>query len=287
MSREAFRTLLRLHGKVRFKMPRASEPVALQRMYARRLKSRVLEDAIALVRELLVPKLEAIAERASRVATSDDLTVMRSDADDVGDIIDEISDRYFSKWTRREFGKVVRTVGQDTARFQAKNLNKQLGAALKDGGAVDVVGSEPWLNQAIEEFVRENVALIRSVPEVFFTDLEKHIMREVADGARFEQLADIIEERYGVAESRAELIARDQVSKFQGDLNRVRQRDLGIEKFVWRTSNDERVRPEHADRNAEVYAWDKPPEGETPGEPINCRCYAEPDLSELLASADE
>lgn len=279
MSRDAFKALLKFHGKKVGRMPRAAEPVAIQRMYARKLKARVLEDAMALVRELLVPKLEAIAGRASRVATTD----MHQDADDVGDILDEISDRYFAKWTRREFGKVVRIVGQDTARFAAKNLNKQLGAALKDGGTVDVVGSEPWLNQAIEEFVRENVALIRTIPEVFFSDLEKNIMREVADGARFEALADVIEERYGVAESRAELIARDQTSKFQGDLNRVRQADLGIENFIWRTSNDERVRPEHELRDGETYSWADPPDGETPGEPVNCRCWAEPDLAPLLS----
>jgi len=283
MSREAFRALVRLHGKTRFRMPRAPEPVALKRMYATRLKTRVLEDAIALVREKLVPKLEALAERASRVATTD---AMRTDADDVGDIVDEISDQYFEKWTRREFGKVVRTVGQDTAKFQAKSLNKQLGSALADGGTVDVVGSEPWLGPAIEEFTRENVALIRTLPEVFFSDLEKHIMREVADGARFDRLAEIIQERYDVAESRAELIARDQVSKFQGDLNRVRQRDLGIEKFVWRSMGDERVRDEHVDRNGQTYEWDKPPEGETPGEPVACRCYAEPDLTGLLEDTE-
>lgn len=263
-------------------MPRAPEPIALQRMYARRIKSRVLEDAIELVREILVPNLEAVAEKASRVATSDAVTFVRDANDEIGDLIDEISDRFFAKWTRREFGKVVRTVGQDTAKFHARSLNKQLSAALRDGGAVDVVGNEPWLVRAIEEFTRENVALIRTIPEQFFSDLEKNIAREVADGARFDKLADIIEERYGIAENRAEFIARDQVSKFQGDLNRVRQQDLGIDKFIWRTSNDERVRPEHEVRNGKTYKWSNPPDGETPGEPINCRCYAEPVLDDLL-----
>lgn len=282
MSREAFRALLSVHGKERFRMPRAPEPIALQRMYARRIKSRVLEDAIELVREILVPNLEAVAEKASRVATSDAVEFVRDANDEIGDLIDEISDRFFAKWTRREFGKVVRTVGQDTAKFHARSLNKQLGAALQDGGAVDVVGNEPWLIRAIEEFTRENVALIRTIPEQFFSDLEKNIAREVADGARFDKLAEIIEERYGIAENRAEFIARDQVSKFQGDLNRVRQQDLGIDKFIWRTSNDERVRPEHEARNGKTYKWSDPPDGETPGEPINCRCYAEPVLDDLL-----
>lgn len=283
--KNAFRALLKLHGVKKgkgFKLPRAPEPLALQKMYARRIKSRILSDAMELVRELLVPKLEAIAEKASRIATTDSVDFVKDANEEVGDIIDEVSDQFFSKWTRKEFGKVVRTVAQDSEKFQARALNKQLGAALEGGTAVDVVGKEPWLAGAIEEFTRENVALIRTIPEQFFSDLEKHIAREVADGARFEELAAIIEERYGVSEERAEFIARDQVAKFQGDLNRVRQTDLGIEKFTWRTVRDERVRSEHVERDGEVYLWTEPPDGETPGEPINCRCAAEPYLDELL-----
>jgi SPP1 gp7 family putative phage head morphogenesis protein len=172
----------------------------------------------------------------------------------------------------------VQPVAEELARFHAAQLNAQLRAAV----GVDVVGSEPWLGPAIDEFTAENVALIKSIPTRFFDDLETHLKRELADGARWEQLTALVEERYGVAKSRAELIARDQAGKFFGDLNRVRQTDLGIERFVWRTMRDNRVREEHEERDGETYFWKDPPDGETPGEPVLCRCYAEPDLSGLL-----
>jgi len=258
--------------KLAKRLPRAAEPVAIQRKYFKRLRERVLADALKMVRERLVPKLEQFAAEASRIAITDA-------KDELGDVIDEISGDYFDKWTRREFGKVVRSVGDDVAKFEAAQLNKQLSAALGEQLAVDIVGHEPWLQKAVDEFTRENVALIRTIPEQFFSDLEKHLSREIADGTRWEELAQVIEDRYGVAESRADLIARDQVGKFNGDLARVRQQDLGIDKFVWRTMGDERVREDHQERNGKTYEWADPPDGETPGEPIMCRCWAEPVIS--------
>ena len=46
--------------------------------------------------------------------------------------------------------------------------------------------------------------------------------------------------------------------------------------YVWRTMQDEKVRPEHAEREGEVFCWDEEPEGGHPGEDYNCRCWAEP-----------
>lgn len=263
------------------RLPRQAEPLAIRSRYFRRIKARILEDAMRLVREMLVPHLEELASRPSAVGVDKPTTDAISD-DELGDIIDEISDTYFEKWSRREFGKVVRPVADETARFEAGQLNKQLSAAVGERITVNIVGEEPWLQKAVDDFVRENVALLKSIPESFFSELEKSLSQQIADGARWEDLADTIEERYGVSESKAALIARDQVNKFNGDLARVRQTDLGVTGFTWRTMGDERVRSEHENRNGVSYKWEDPPEGETPGEPINCRCYAEPDVLSAL-----
>lgn len=262
------------------RLPRQAEPLAQQRRYAMRLKRRVLEDAMKLVREKLVPHLEELAGLSSKVGQ----TKPSTDASDIDldEIIDEISDTYFEKWTRTEFVKVVRPVAVEVEHFDAVQLNKQLSAALGEALEVNVVGSETWIPDAIADFTRENVALVKTIPEQFFAELEKTLSADIADGARWEDMAADVEDRYGVASSRAELIARDQVGKFNGDLNRVRQTDLGITRFIWRTMGDERVREEHQALNGETFEWDDPPDGETPGEPIQCRCYAEPDVLSAL-----
>jgi hypothetical protein len=219
--------------------------------------------------------LERAAESASRVATTDA-------TDNIGEAIDRAERKFFEEWTRARMARLVRPIGEEIERLHSAGLNRQLRAVV----GVDAVGGEPWLGRAVDEFTAENVALIRSIPTRFFDDLETNLKRELADGARFEELIGIVEERYGVSQSRATLIARDQSGKFYGDLNRVRQTDLGIERFTWRTARDNRVREEHEDRDGEVYTWSAPPEGETPGEPVNCRCYAEPDLKGLLPSGE-
>ena len=280
MNRAQFQNLLRvrvqLHGRVgiRGRLPRQAEPLAQQRRYAKRLKRRVLESAMKLVRELLVPKLEALTEQPAPLAVD-------AKEDDLGEIIDEIAVRYAEQWSRKEFSKVVRPVAVEVDQFQQKQLNKQLSAAVGEAMSLDIVGKESWVPDAVAAFTRENVALIKSIPSEFFADLEKHISRQISAGGRWEDLAATIEERYGVAESRAELIARDQVGKFNGALNQRRQEDLGIDSFIWRTMGDERVREEHQDYNGNTYKWsDAPDDG--PGQAIMCRCWAEPDMSSLL-----
>jgi SPP1 gp7 family putative phage head morphogenesis protein len=129
------------------------------------------------------------------------------------------------------------------------------------------------------------VALIKSIPQQYFGDIEKRITAGVRSGTRWEDLAQELQDRYDVSESRAALIARDQVGKFYGELNEVRQTALGVKSFIWRTANDERVREEHADLEGETFDWDTPPSEGIPGEAVNCRCFAEPVLDDLLSES--
>lgn len=63
---------------------------------------------------------------------------------------------------------------------------------------------------------------------------------------------------------------------FAGLINQLRQEDLGIEQYVWRSQDDAKVRDSHADYDDQMFRWDTPPEGGHPGQAHNCRCFAEP-----------
>ncbi|MFD3188658.1 phage minor head protein [Sedimentitalea sp. HM32M-2] len=63
---------------------------------------------------------------------------------------------------------------------------------------------------------------------------------------------------------------------FAGLINQLRQKDLGIERYIWRSQDDAKVRDSHAEYDDQVFRWDDPPAGGHPGEAHNCRCYAEP-----------
>ena len=75
-------------------------------------------------------------------------------------------------------------------------------------------------------------------------------------------------------ENHAALIARDQISKLNGQLNKARQEAAGIESFVWETRGDSRVRPAHAALQGRTFKWADGANGLIPGQPINCRCWA-------------
>lgn len=63
---------------------------------------------------------------------------------------------------------------------------------------------------------------------------------------------------------------------FAGLVNQLRQQDLGIERYIWRSQDDAKVRDSHAEYDDQVFRWDAPPAGGHPGQAHNCRCFAEP-----------
>jgi len=63
---------------------------------------------------------------------------------------------------------------------------------------------------------------------------------------------------------------------FAGLINQRRQQDLGIERYIWRSQDDAKVRDSHAEYDDRVFRWDEPPAGGHPGQAHNCRCVAEP-----------
>lgn len=182
----------------------------------------------------------------------------------------------------RDLKGLASQVGKQTSDFQKTQLQRQLRAAV----SVEVPIRDAKLGPKLEMFTERNVALIRTIPERYFSEVQGLVLDAVEQGRRWESLADDLEDRFSVSQSRAQLIARDQVGKFYGALAQSRQTDLGISSYIWRTVGDTRVREEHVDREGEEFQWDDPPaEDDTdghPGDPINCRCWAEPNLAAVL-----
>ncbi len=140
---------------------------------------------------------------------------------------------------------------------------------------VNVFRSEPFLKPLAEGWISENTSLIKSLPTRLHPELEGIIRRGVMNGQSVKDLKDQIKARYGVSDYRAKLIAQDQTLKLNADLTRYRLQSVGVEQYIWRSVQDSRVRPEHADRNGESYSWKEGASGEHPGQPVRCRCRAE------------
>lgn len=157
------------------------------------------------------------------------------------------------------------------------------------GLGVDVYRSEPWLATAQKNWVAQNSALIKTVPEQYMAKVETTIRQGVMQGKSVKALAEEIEKVGNVTKKRAMVIARDQTGKANAEMAQARQEDLGIKDYTWVTSHDERVRgnpagrypganPSHYAREGKTFSWKEPPEGGHPGMPIQCRCFARPNF---------
>ena len=113
------------------------------------------------------------------------------------------------------------------------------------------------------------------LPAVYKANLENRLAQLSARGAPFSEarLHMAIRQSQGVARNRARLIGFDQVETRNGELARLRQLAIGVDRFEIVTAGDRRVRPEHAREHGNVYAWDGDPPY-IPGAPIGCRCGA-------------
>lgn len=160
----------------------------------------------------------------------------------------------------------------------AEHVDESLKEALKQSVGVDITGAltSEALAAPMESALVANVELIKSIPTKYLDSVKSRVYESTSEGLRWEDIVEKIQDIGSVTESRAKLIARDQVSKMNGSFNEARQTSLGIDKYIWQTSGDERVRDTHADNDGKVFNWDDPPATGHPGEDINCRCVALP-----------
>ena len=132
----------------------------------------------------------------------------------------------------------------------------------------------------------ENLQLIKGVNSEQISKLETLFLRSSRDGTRAKSLVTDIAAIMKSSTSRAALIAVDQTNKLNGQMDRLKQTNAGVDQYIWRTSRDERVRPLHAQREGIRFSWDKPPSDGHPGQPVRCRCTAEPDIEHFLDPAE-
>ncbi|MCA8339512.1 phage minor head protein [Burkholderia multivorans] len=142
--------------------------------------------------------------------------------------------------------------------------------------------------ETMRALMAEQVTLIKSIPLEAAERVHRLTIEALEDSTRAAEISKEIQRSGEVAKSRADLIARTEVSRAATSLTEARARAVGSTHYRWVTSGDSDVRPGHRALNGKVFAWDDPPEVNEngrimrhhPGQIWNCRCYAEPILPE-------
>ena len=254
-------------GRIRKKIPAQAQPDSIRLSYYRALLA-LMRDLKAIALGNLLPEMPSLL-RAAAAARGDSINSVRFDAGPgrrIQAIIEAAANQWQAKHPDAELADLATRYGNATSRHNRHELGKQMKAAV----GVDAFAREPNLAPRIELFAAENVSLITSMATNTFSDVEKYAVAALRDGDRAESLAGDLEERFGVSESKAKLIAKDQIGKLNGELNQVRQEALGVTGYTWRTMGDNRVREEHMALEGQHFDWDDPPSEGIPGYAINC-----------------
>ena len=171
-------------------------------------------------------------------------------------------------------------VGFEIAKFNKNQFEKTTNSIF----GFDIFVDEPWLGDQLKLFATQNASLIKSIPEQELDRVAGDIERGLQQGSRFEDISREIQKSFGITHRRAKLIARDQVTKLNASLTKLRQQEVGVEEYIWQTSGDERVRATHRANDGKKFRWDDPPtKTGHPGHDVNCRCVARPVLDKLLS----
>ena len=193
--------------------------------------------------------------------------------------------RLSNRWQKR-----ISETAPKLATYFATAVNRRSEASLRQtlrtgGFSVKFQPGQAATTDVVQSIIQENVALIRSIPEQYFTQIEGMVMRSVSTGRDLETLTKDLQRQFGVTRRRATLIARDQNNKATAAIHRVRQLELGIEEAIWMHSGGgKEPRPSHVKAGKKQVrfslktGWFDPDERQwiLPGQLINCRCVARP-----------
>jgi SPP1 gp7 family putative phage head morphogenesis protein len=225
-------------------------------------------------------QLRAVATQVGRLVDG-----MLGEENAIGNMVSLrlLLDRYaetITPWARSVVERMTAEVGRhDAAAWekQGKLMGRALGREIRTAPT----------GEALREYLNEQVGLITSLPRGAAERVHQLTLKGITEGTRADEIVREIRRTGEVTRSRANTIARTEVSRTASALTMVRAKYVGSEYFVWRTALDSDVRPLHKKLEGRAFRWDDPPvsgengERSLPGAIYNCRCYPEPVLRDV------
>lgn len=220
----------------------------------------------------------------------------------VAELIGQLRLQYAREFAGKE-GGVTFFLDRLSAEMQEENLRKWKAnmrsnvakSKMSKEAKAWAIAQEPGIPQVvIDQWTTRQLGLIKklgtsrvpSIPNEHFERLSRLVNSAVSRGIRVEELRKELSALNGVTKRRSEVLARDQTVKYNGKMTEIRHKSIGITAYFWRTAGDGRVREEHEAREGERFLYAKPPPDGHPGQPVQCRCWADPDLDSALKTIE-
>jgi SPP1 gp7 family putative phage head morphogenesis protein len=193
-------------------------------------------------------------------------------------------------WIAVAYRAAAQMVG-DLERINAKTWRKAAAQAFNSRAIYEELSHNLNSNPFFRSQIEKNAAIIKSLPDLVSRQVTKSVSLRAIKGERAESLESSIQALApDLSANHVRLIARTETAKTQAAITETRAVGLNRTFYIWRTSQDQRVRSSHAHMEGVVCEFTSPPSPEqlngdpsvgyyNPGNIYNCRCYAEPVLS--------
>lgn len=175
----------------------------------------------------------------------------------------------------------IRTTAQQFVRsidtFSYNNVALQIKIA-----GLNPIRNDPNLTRIFNAKVAENVELIKYMRDRYADSITGVVSRAISNGDGTSAITKAIVKQTGMSVRHAALVANDQTGSTIAKFNQARHQAAGAKYYVWQSMEDNRVRPKHQLLDGTRQKYGDPnggDDGQTPGEPINCRCVADPVFS--------
>jgi len=171
-------------------------------------------------------------------------------------------------------------------------LNKQFHTTTKSltGQDLEVPLAKRFEEDLKKAYVQNLDLYINKWQDEQILKLREKVFKNVQSGFRAEKLATDIQYEKNVSFNKAKFLAKQETSLMVSKYRQLRYEEVGVRKYIWSTSHDDRVRKRHRELDRKIFRFDQPPVTDlhtmarnNPGEDYGCRCVAIPVLSNFEA----
>lgn len=188
------------------------------------------------------------------------------------------------RWNKR-FSDRSEEIAQEFIKRVNTAASSSLFQAFKKAGIAFTLKNTLLTNNVIQALILENVNLIKSIPQKYFTEVQGLIMRSIRDGRDMGYLTEELTKRYDIVRNRAITISRDQTNKATESITRERNKALGIKQGIWmHRGGSKHPRQSHIEMDGTIFNLSEGCYDASigrkifPGELVNCNCTYSPVL---------
>jgi SPP1 gp7 family putative phage head morphogenesis protein len=186
--------------------------------------------------------------------------------------------------TRQNLDEAIKPFGENTGEM-IKRIDNQWQAASK------ALAIQPQLTPEVKAKMATSYntnlkTYAKKFSEERFEALRSMVDENAMSGYRYDNLVEKIRSEYGVAQRKAEFLARQETGLFMATFRKERFREAGVSQYIWYARGAGLTRPDHWALHGKVFSYDDPPIVDratgrrgNPGEDFNCLCIDRPILS--------